>query len=70
MRGKVWLELFEQDEHQTDLVFLWKLLQWCLFDPLHIKMQVSVWLKDIRLGIKHVIEELSKEEGSSLVLLF
>ena len=70
MTGEVRLELFEQDKHKSDLVLLGQLLQWCLLDPLHVKMQVSVWLKDIWLGIQHVIEELSQEEGSSLVLLF
>ena len=69
MRGEVWLELFEQDEYKSDLVLLGQLLQRCLLDPLHVKMQVSVWLKDIWLGIQHVIKELSQEEGSSLVLL-
>lgn len=61
--------MLEKDQAKSHLVFFGELFDRSLLQFLYVQVQVLVWLQDVRGRTQYVIQELSEEESSSLVLL-
>ena len=68
LRTEVGLQLLQQDKHQCYLILFVKLLYRSLFNLLKVNMHISIIIKNIWSLSKQIVQELSHQKSSSLIL--